>query len=51
MLTAPDASLEKEAIRIIKKMPRWSPGEMGGQPVRTWVDKVLRFRPQRASSY
>ncbi|GAP72403.1 TonB protein [Candidatus Symbiothrix dinenymphae] len=51
VLTAPDASLEKEAIRIIKKMPRWSPGEMGGQPVRTWVDKVLRFRPQRASSY
>ncbi|GHT38166.1 hypothetical protein AGMMS49965_00690 [Bacteroidia bacterium] len=51
VLTSPDAGFEKEAIRIIKKMPRWSPGKKGGQPVRTWVDEVVRFRPKRASSY
>ena len=33
-----------EAIRIIKKMPRWSPGLEGGKPVRVLVGIPIYFR-------
>jgi protein TonB len=28
-----DASLDKEAIRVVSKMPKWIPGRQGGNPV------------------
>lgn len=27
------ASLDKEAVRVVKKMPKWKPGEQAGKPV------------------
>ena len=32
--SAGDASLDKEAIRVIKSMPKWKPGKQRGKPVR-----------------
>ncbi|MBO4621093.1 MAG: energy transducer TonB, partial [Paludibacteraceae bacterium] len=29
-----DASLDKEAVRVIKSMPKWKPGKQRGKPVR-----------------
>ena len=28
-----DIALDKEAIRVVKRMPKWIPGKVGGQPV------------------
>ena len=28
-----DPYLDKEALRVVKMMPRWSPGEQRGKPV------------------
>ena len=28
-----DIALDKEAIRVVKSMPKWIPGKVGGQPV------------------
>lgn len=39
-----DADLDREAIRVIKKMPRWEPGRNNGVAVRTWFTIPLTFR-------
>jgi TonB family protein len=38
----PDISLEEEALRVVRAMPEWTPGEEHGQPVR--VEYVLPVR-------
>lgn len=35
--------LDQEAIRLIKKMPRWKPGKMGKLPVRTRCRLPINF--------
>ncbi|TND07188.1 MAG: hypothetical protein FD123_3333 [Bacteroidetes bacterium] len=35
--------LEKEAVRVIRSMPRWSPGKTNGRPVRTKYTLPIRF--------
>lgn len=35
--------LAKEAIRVIKDMPRWIPGKMKGKPVRVGMTVPIRF--------
>ena len=41
-----DASLDKEAIRVINSMPKWKPGKQHGKPVRVKYTIPLNFRLQ-----
>lgn len=38
-----DQSLDKEAIRVVKSMPKWIPGKQGGQPVRVSFTVPINF--------
>lgn len=39
-----DASLDKEAVRVIKSMPKWKPGKNHGKPVRVKYTVPVNFR-------
>lgn len=39
-----DPSLDKEAVRVVKGMPRWIPGKKNGQPVRVSYTIPVSFR-------
>ena len=41
-----DPSLDKEAIRVIKTMPKWKPGQQRGKPVRVRFTLPVVFRLQ-----
>lgn len=41
-----DASLDKEAIRVIKSMPKWSPGQQRGKAVRVKYTVPVNFKLQ-----
>jgi protein TonB len=41
-----DPSLDKEALRVIGTMPKWSPGEQRGKPVRVKYTVPVQFRLQ-----
>lgn len=41
-----DASLDKEAIRVIQSMPKWKPGEQRGKAVRVNYTVPVTFRLQ-----
>jgi protein TonB len=41
-----DPSLDKEAIRVIKSMPKWSPGKQRGKPVRVKYTLPVNFKLQ-----
>ena len=41
-----DPSLDKEAIRVIKSMPKWIPGKKNGSPVRVKYNVPVTFRLQ-----
>ncbi|MBR3531778.1 MAG: energy transducer TonB [Bacteroidaceae bacterium] len=41
-----DASLDKEAMRVIKAMPKWNPGKQRGKPVRVKYTVPVLFRLQ-----
>jgi periplasmic protein TonB len=38
-----DPSLDKEALRVIKSMPDWSPGKQSGKPVRVQITLPIKF--------
>lgn len=38
-----DPDLDAEALRVIKKMPRWIPGENNGFAVNTWFTLPITF--------
>ena len=38
-----DPPLDEEAVRIVKEMPRWIPGEKDGQKVRVYYNVPIRF--------
>ncbi len=44
--TGGDPSLDKEAVRVIKSMPRWQPGRQRGRPVRVKYTVPVNFRLQ-----
>lgn len=44
VLRSVDPSLDKEAVRVIRNMPRWSPGKQGGEPVRVRYNVPVSFR-------
>lgn len=41
-----DASLDKEAIRVIKSMPKWHPGQQRGKAVRVKYTVPVNFKLQ-----
>ncbi|MGL4291968.1 MAG: energy transducer TonB [Bacteroidales bacterium] len=41
-----DPSLDKEAIRVVKSMPKWTPGKQRGKPVRVKYTLPVTFRLQ-----
>ena len=41
-----DPSLDREAMRVINSMPRWTPGKIKGQPVRVKYTGPVNFRLQ-----
>lgn len=44
VLTSVDPDLDKEALRVIKSMPRWTPGKQKGKPVRVKYTVPVNFR-------
>lgn len=36
-------SLDKEAIRVVRSMPKWKPGMLDGKPVATWYSLPVKF--------
>jgi TonB family protein len=42
--TSGDASLDKEAVRVISSMPKWKPGRQRGQAVRVSYTLPVNFR-------
>lgn len=41
---ADDLSLDKEALRVVKSMPKWTPGYKDGKPVRVYFSIPVLFR-------
>ncbi|MBR2369994.1 MAG: energy transducer TonB [Paludibacteraceae bacterium] len=41
-----EESLDKEAMRVIKSMPKWTPGRQGGKNVRVKYTLPIRFKLQ-----
>lgn len=41
-----DRDLDREAIRVVKKMPRWQPGKNNGVAVRSYFNLPVNFRLQ-----
>ena len=44
VLKSADPSLDKEAVRAIKAMPKWNPGMQDGKPVRVQYSVPVTFR-------
>jgi len=47
VLRSPDKSLSKEAIRVVKLMPKWKPATQKGKPVRIQFNMPLKFTLQQ----
>lgn len=43
ILRSPHEALEEEAVRLVRKMPKWEPGTKGGKKVRVWYTLPVRF--------
>lgn len=41
-----ESSLDKEAIRIVKSMPKWIPGKQNGENVSVWFTLPINFKLQ-----
>lgn len=44
VITSVDPYLDEEALRVIKSMPRWTPGKLNGKPVRVKYTTPIKFR-------
>jgi protein TonB len=42
-----DPNLDKEAIRVLRKLPKFKPGEQRGKPVRVKYSVPVRFKLQQ----
>ncbi len=45
-----DKDLDREAIRVVKTLPRFTPGRQNGQPVRVWYTLPVTFKLQGTNS-
>ena len=41
-----DPSLDKEAVRVVKSMPKWNPGKQNGSAVRVKYNVPVSFKLQ-----
>lgn len=41
-----DPDLDREAVRVVKTLPRFNPGKMNGQAVRVWYTLPINFKLQ-----
>ncbi len=41
-----DPDLDREAVRVVKGMPKFIPGRMNGQPVNVWFTLPVKFKLQ-----
>jgi protein TonB len=39
-----DPNLSKEAVRLVRTMPNWTPGQENGKPVRVRMELVVEFK-------
>ena len=46
ILKGVDKDLDQEAIRVVKRMPKWQPGKNIGQPVRSYFQLPVTFKLQ-----
>jgi protein TonB len=46
VLRGVDPYLDKEALRVVNKMPKWKPGKQRGKPVRVKFNLPITFRLQ-----
>ena len=46
ILRGVDPSLDREAMRVVKSMPRWTPGKQNGSAVRVKYQVPVAFRLQ-----
>jgi len=46
ILKGVDRDLDREALRVVKKMPKWQPGKNNGVPVRSYFNLPVVFRLQ-----
>jgi protein TonB len=46
VLRSLDPSCDREATRVVKKMPKWIPGKQNGSAVYVWYNLPVRFRLQ-----
>ncbi len=44
VIKSADPSLNREALRLVHSMPKWTPGRQNGQPVPTKVTIIVRFK-------
>ncbi|MBO4995871.1 MAG: energy transducer TonB [Muribaculaceae bacterium] len=44
ILRSVDPDLDKEALRVVKELPDFSPGRMNGHPVNVWFTLPCRFK-------
>ena len=44
LLRSVQPSLDKEAIRVVKSMPKWTPGKQNGKPVRVRFNLPIMFK-------
>ena len=44
VLSSPDNALSREAVRVVKKMPKWTPARHEGKPVRVKFVMPVTFR-------
>ncbi len=46
ILRGVDASLDKEALRVINSLPRFNPGKQRGRPVKVYYNALINFQLQ-----
>lgn len=47
VLRSRDADLDKEAVRLVKSLPRFTAGKMNGKPVNCWYTMPVSFKLNR----
>jgi protein TonB len=46
ILRGVDASLDKEALRVISSLPKFKPGKQRGRPVKVYYNALINFQLQ-----
>jgi protein TonB len=46
VMRAVDPNLEEEALRVVKNLPKWTPGKNNGNPVNVWFIIPVKFKLQ-----